>query len=63
LIGWLISLKDISFSIILLNLLGGLSKRSSKNWIEMGVTPSMACGITFTTFSLYEILMFLPTLD
>ena len=41
----------------------GLSKRSSKNWIEIGVTPAMACGITFTTFSLYGILTFSPTLD
>jgi len=41
----------------------GLSKRSSKNWIEVGVTPAMACGITFTTFSLYGILTFSPTLD
>ena len=36
----------------------GLSKRSSKNWIKDGVTPAMACGITFTQFSLYEILTF-----
>ena len=36
----------------------GLSKRSSKNWIKMGVTPAMACGITFAHFSLYEILTF-----
>lgn len=35
-----------------------LSKRSSKNWITDGVTPAMACGITFTHFSLYEILTF-----
>jgi len=41
----------------------GLSKRSSKNWLEIGVTPAMACGITFTQFSLYGILTFLPTLD
>ncbi len=41
----------------------GLSKRSSKNWIEIGVTPAMACGITFTQFSLYGILTFSPTLD
>ena len=40
-----------------------LSKRSSKNWIKKGVTPSMACGITFTQFSIYEILTFSPTLD
>jgi len=40
-----------------------LSKRSSKNWLETGVTPGMACGITFTQFSLYGILSFLPTLD
>ena len=41
----------------------GLSKRSSKNWIEIGVTPAMSCGITFTQFSLYGILAFSPTLD
>ena len=41
----------------------GLSKRSSKNWIEIGVTPAMSCGITFTQFSLYGILTFSPTLD
>ena len=41
----------------------GLSKRTSKNWIEIGVTPAMACGITFTHFSLYGILTFSPTLD
>lgn len=35
-----------------------LSKRSSKNWITDGVTPTMACGITFTQLSLYEILTF-----
>lgn len=35
-----------------------LSKRSSKNWMEICVTPAMACGITFTHFSLYEILSF-----
>ena len=40
-----------------------LSKRSSKNWIETGVTPAMSCGITFTQFSIYEILVFSPTLD
>ncbi len=40
-----------------------LSKRSSKNWIEIGVTPVMACGVTFTQFSLYEVLKFSPTLD
>lgn len=36
----------------------GLSKRDSKNWIKEGVTPAMACGITFTQFSLFEILIF-----
>ena len=36
----------------------GLSKRNSKNWIKEGVTPAMACGITFTQFSLFEILIF-----
>jgi IS1 family transposase/transposase-like protein len=41
----------------------GLSKRSSENWIEIGVTPAMSCGITFAQFSLYEILVFSPTLD
>lgn len=41
----------------------GLSKRSSENWIEIGVTPAMSCGIIFTQFSIYEILAFSPTLD
>jgi len=36
----------------------GLSKRDSKNWVKHGVTPAMACGITFTQFSLFEILIF-----
>jgi len=36
----------------------GLSKRSSKNWIEIGVTPAMACGIALVQFSLHEILTF-----
>ena len=40
-----------------------LSKRSSKNWIKIGVTPAMACGVTFTQFSLYRVLTFSPTLD
>lgn len=35
-----------------------LSNRSSKNWIKVGVTPAMACGITTTQFSLDEILTF-----
>lgn len=40
-----------------------LSKRSSKNWIEIGVTLAMACGILLVQFSLYEILAFSPTLN
>jgi len=41
----------------------GLSKKSSKKRIEIGVTPAMACVITSNQFSLYEILTFSPTLD
>lgn len=35
-----------------------LSSRSSKNWIKVGITPAIACGISNVQFSLYDIMTF-----